>query len=104
MLNIWFDLNGKYLNIDIPEKKCGYNVCDKLVGDLIQRENDCGIPLSRIIVGKYKLCFIRLHINDNYCLKPLTIRWLFNGWKLCLACRLSNSFPDSWSICYVFIS
>lgn len=53
--NVWFDCYGTSTNIDIPEKRSGFTISDRLLGDLIDAEIAAGVPMERIVVAGYSL-------------------------------------------------
>lgn len=43
------------MSMDLPDNKRSFEATDRLMADLIQKEVDLGIPMSRIIVGKFEV-------------------------------------------------
>lgn len=55
MLACWFDANGNIMSMDLPDKKESFDMSDRLMADLIQKEVDLGIPMNRIIIGEMQI-------------------------------------------------
>ncbi|KAG7297053.1 hypothetical protein JYU34_019986 [Plutella xylostella] len=53
MSNVWFDRAG--ISPQVPEKTESLSRIEVIVKDLLQKENDAGIPSNRIIVGGFSM-------------------------------------------------
>lgn len=53
--NVWFDVYGTQANIGLPERREGFRLIDRIVGDLIDAEVRAGIDVGRIVVGGFSM-------------------------------------------------